>query len=91
MLVERNECCDCASGAYPCLGESCSRRHVRRLMCDRCGSDDSDSLYIIGSEQLCEACVEDYDPTLLPETLWTAVIDDGGDVVEIPPRAEIIR
>ena len=37
MLVERNECCDCATGAYPCLGESCSRRHMPRLACDRCG------------------------------------------------------
>ena len=85
MLVERNECCDCASAAYPCIGESCSRRHVPHLACDRCGYDGADLLYVVGSEQLCRTCVEKYAPTLLPETLCTVTIDDDGDIVEQPP------
>lgn len=82
MLVERNECCDCATGAYPCLGESCSRRHMPRLACDRCGYDDTDLLYMVGSEQLCKSCVEKYAPALLPETLCTVTIDNNGDAAE---------
>jgi hypothetical protein len=31
-----NHCCDCAVPGYPCLGEACSRRHVRVFYCDKC-------------------------------------------------------
>lgn len=86
MLVERNECCDCATGAYPCLGESCGRRHTPHLVCDRCGYDDVDLLYMLGSEQLCRSCVEKYAPALLPETLYTVTIDNNEDAVEQPPE-----
>jgi hypothetical protein len=35
MLVD--ECCNCASGGYPCRGELCPLRHVPHLYCDDCG------------------------------------------------------
>lgn len=56
MAVEyRNECCDCAVPAYPCLGDICPNRHVKYLVCDNCG-EDTDELW----NGLCEECfIED--------------------------------
>lgn len=56
MVKYRNECCDCASEGYPCLGESCPNRNVRVLVCDQCGSEVED-LYWLDGEQLCCDCV----------------------------------
>lgn len=64
MMMIRNECCDCATGTYPCLGETCSRRHVHYLVCDRCHSDENERLYSINGEELCEMCLEECFPNI---------------------------
>lgn len=56
MTREFNECCHCAVPPYPCIGDSCPNRHVRRLFCDWCGSEE-DKLYIgISGRELCGEC-----------------------------------
>lgn len=51
-----NECFDCATESYPCKGDSCPYRHVRRLYCDNCG-DVFDKLYIgVSGKELCAEC-----------------------------------
>ena len=41
MKYEVNECCDCATESYPCIGDSCSLRHVTYYKRDRCGCDEA--------------------------------------------------
>ena len=55
MVVVENECCDCATGAYPCLGSSCPRRHVEHFYCDKCGYEDK--LYEYDGKELCAECL----------------------------------
>lgn len=55
-IVIRNECCDCATSAYPCLGDNCSLRHCRILFCDKC-KDEVQKLYIgLSGRELCDRC-----------------------------------
>lgn len=56
MIKIMDECCDCANGAYPCLGESCEKRHVKHLICDQCNAD-TETLYDVEGKQLCESCL----------------------------------
>lgn len=56
MVKIVNECCDCAGGAYPCLGESCEKRHVKHPICDKCHAEVK-TLYDVDGQQLCEACL----------------------------------
>ena len=51
MIKIMDECCDCANGAYPCLGESCEKRHVKHLICDQCNAD-AETLYDVEGKQL---------------------------------------
>ena len=51
MITYENECCDCATPAYPCLGDICSNRKVKHCICDECG-DDVDELW----DGLCRDC-----------------------------------
>lgn len=58
MIEYINECCDCATGAYPCLGSSCALRSVPHYICDACGMDvGDDPLYDYDGSQLCKECV----------------------------------
>lgn len=57
VVREENECRDCATPAYPCMGDSCRFRHVKHYYCDECGSDE-DTLYILDGEELCIECVK---------------------------------
>lgn len=57
MIKIMDECCDCANGAYPCLGESCEKRHVKHLICDQCNAD-AETLYNVEGKQLCKSCLE---------------------------------
>lgn len=60
MVLFKNECCDCAVEAYPCIGSSCSNRHVPHVYCDSCGHevvhedlwDDGSGVY------MCTACLK---------------------------------
>lgn len=56
MVVRENDCCDCASGAYPCLGISCHLRNAPHYYCDECG-DEADIYYFEGTE-LCIDCIK---------------------------------
>lgn len=56
-LVISDECCSCASGGYPCRGETCSLRHVPHLLCDDCSEETT--LYYYEDEMLCLDCIID--------------------------------
>ena len=54
-----NECCDCATPAYPCLGNYCPLTHVSHYYCDKCGDEiDLDELYKVDNEDICECCLK---------------------------------
>lgn len=50
-----NECCDCATPSYPCIGEMCSRRRVAHYDCDKCGTETT--LYNYNGQELCAECI----------------------------------
>ena len=56
MIKFENECCDCATESYPCMGSNCPNRNVKHLYCDVC-KNDCETLYIEGSYELCEECL----------------------------------
>ena len=57
MTEITDECCDCATPAYPCMGESCPNRHVKHYICDDC-KEEVDTLYEYdNSKQLCSECL----------------------------------
>lgn len=53
--VYENECCGCATPAYPCMGNNCPRRNVPHLYCDEC-KDDVEELYKLDGKELCADC-----------------------------------
>lgn len=55
MVKIENDCCGCATGPYPCLGNSCPRRNVKHYYCDKC--EEETVLYELGDSQLCADCV----------------------------------
>lgn len=56
MVRYENDCCDCATSGYPCIGESCSKRNVKVLICDDCGFE-MDELYLYDGYELCKDCL----------------------------------
>ena len=56
MVKYENECCGCATPAYPCMGDACTRRKVPHLYCDWCNEDVED-LYKYEGEQVCVDCI----------------------------------
>lgn len=50
-----DECCGCATDNYPCLGNSCPRKHVTRFYCDECKEETI--LYHFDGEELCLSCI----------------------------------
>jgi formylmethanofuran dehydrogenase subunit E len=61
MQYEVNECCGCASPAYPCRGPRCELRHVTRYQCDRCGEEDLtyDQVRELDGQDLCLMCYDE--------------------------------
>lgn len=57
MKQYENECCDCATPSYPCVGELCPYRKVPHWYCDECG--DECQLYDFEGEELCIECIKD--------------------------------
>lgn len=58
MIRYENQCCDCNAALYPCIGEMCSRRHVKIYECDDCGEEvEARELYDFDGEQLCIDCI----------------------------------
>ena len=50
-----DECCDCATENYPCLGRNCPRKKVTRFYCDECREEGI--LYHYAGEELCVSCL----------------------------------
>lgn len=61
-----NECCDCESPAYPCMGSSCPNRHVTHYYCDKCKYEfEPEALYVNeNDEELCSECLLNEYPTV---------------------------
>ena len=60
MTKIENRCCNCAVGAYPCLGSSCPNRRVEVVYCDFCGceiGDPRDANQVDGKDA-CNECYE---------------------------------
>ena len=55
MRKIENDCCGCATETYPCIGNSCSLRHVEHFYCDKCGNETK--LYSFLGQELCEECI----------------------------------
>lgn len=57
MRTIENRCCDCAVGAYPCLGSSCPRRKMEVIYCDNCGAEIEDEIPLsVDGNDYCESC-----------------------------------
>ena len=56
MIKYENECCDCSTPLYPCVGNSCSKLHVPHYYCDECESEEQ--LYEFEGKELCLSCIE---------------------------------
>lgn len=56
MIKYEDSCVDCG---LPCLGESCSHKHVPLMFCDKCKQEVDRLFYspISIDAQLCEDCV----------------------------------
>ncbi len=57
MIRYENECCDCASPAYPCIGEHCARRRTPHYYCDEC-KEEFEDIYEYEDAELCIGCIE---------------------------------
>lgn len=59
MIRIENHCCGCATPAYPCLGDSCSRRNVEVYYCDKCGEELVEDVYEDEDKHYCDQCLLD--------------------------------
>ena len=59
MVRYINNCCDCATPGYPCIGSSCPNRSVPVYYCDRCGDEIDGDVYDVEGEELCEECLKE--------------------------------
>lgn len=55
MTKIENDCCNCASPGYSCLGGSCLLTKVPHHYCDECGEEAT--LYDCKGKELCAECV----------------------------------
>lgn len=60
MRRTENHCCNCAVGAYPCIGDRCPRRRVEVIYCDICGYpiNVEHGYHDIHGKDVCEDCFE---------------------------------
>lgn len=56
MRKYENECCDCATPGYPCLGVSCPNLNVMHVYCDICDCED-DEMYCYEGKDYCRKCL----------------------------------
>lgn len=63
MVKYENECMNCATPGYPCIGDICPHSHAKHLYCDECG-EDVDLLYDVDGTELCEDCLLEHFPTI---------------------------
>lgn len=62
MLRYENDCCDCASPAYPCLGSACGLRNAPHYYCDKCDSEEQ--LFEYAGKELCKDCLLEEVPSV---------------------------
>ena len=62
MRIFVNECCDCATPGYPCMGSACPRRSVEHFLCDKCKTEAK--LYEYDGKELCEECLLEEFPVI---------------------------
>ena len=53
MIYYTDECCDCATDGYPCIGKDCQNLHVQHMECDKCHAEVEELYYGAGGKQLC--------------------------------------
>ena len=59
MTFYENQCCDCASPGYPCLGDRCGLRHVKVYICDHCKQEVGyGDLFKYDDLELCIECIQ---------------------------------
>lgn len=58
MVMIKSECCDCATGAYPCIGKYCPLQNQKVYICDKC-KEEVDELYELDGQQLCIDCIKE--------------------------------
>ena len=62
MIRYENQCCDCATGSYPCLGNTCPRKNVKIIICDICGANceadcgTESELFPYEDKEICYSC-----------------------------------
>ena len=56
MIEYTNECCDCSTPTYPCLGKLCPKYSVKTVFCDMCG-EEIDSYYEYKNKEFCDKCI----------------------------------
>ena len=56
MITYEDECCGCATPAYPCMGNACPNRNVKHLYCDKC-KNDVEKQYKYDGQEICENCL----------------------------------
>ena len=84
MIEYRNECCDCKTAAYPCLGSNCPRIRVPHKICDWCG-DEAERLYDVDDKELCGDCAVSafpYDPETDAYNVYGEYVADVFDVLQ---------
>ena len=57
MVRYENECCGCATPAYPCRGSACPLRNVPHYYCDNPECRAEGTLYEYEGGQLCSECL----------------------------------
>lgn len=58
MIIKSNDCCDCASPGFPCIGRNCKLLDRTHYICDRCDEETYEGeLYWFNGEQLCIDCI----------------------------------
>ena len=57
MRVIEDRCCDCAVGAYPCIGNACPLKNAEVVYCDKCGNEfEEDCIIPVHGNDYCETC-----------------------------------
>lgn len=56
MIRYENECRQCSSEGYPCIGTDCSYLKTPHYYCDQCGYEET--LYHYNDKQMCITCIE---------------------------------
>lgn len=58
MIYHQNDCCECASPGFPCIGSRCELVNRAHYICDGCDEEVyPGELYWYDGLQLCSNCV----------------------------------